>query len=249
MQEASVPTRLLALYTIPKDGLTDEVRAEVALRDDKRCVQSYATALESLTKEQVTERQRTMQCVGTSMQTLEGLDDYHQLAVAQEVQKQAKGEGAEVIGNKPLLLGGEGTLHIGWTRHLANVARMAGFVAKKPGTKDKEKDQPKDTEDERDLHIQRLLEEQAEDLVQMDKQKTERQTRSSPTKEELMERLRKAEKSANQAEKNKKREQLKKQLAALDEESSELYEEERALREVLHRLQAKQGKKWGEPPR
>ena len=61
-----------------------------------------------------------------------------------------------------------------------------------------------------------------------------------------MERLRQAEKTANQAGKNKKHEQLKKQLGALDEETSESNEEERALREVLHRLQAKQGKKCGE---
>ena len=92
-----------------------------------------------------------MQCVGTNMQTLEGSGDYHQLAVAQEVQKQAKGDGAEVIGNKPLQLGGEGALHIEWKRHLANVARMAGFITKKPGTKDEEKDEPKEPEDERDL--------------------------------------------------------------------------------------------------
>ena len=77
MHEGAVPAKLMALYTIPKEGLTDTARAAMALRDEQVCVQSYHAALEAITEEQITELQRTMKCVGADMQTLEGLGDHH----------------------------------------------------------------------------------------------------------------------------------------------------------------------------
>ena len=131
LHEGAVPAKLLALYTIPKEGLTDTTSAAMALRDEQVCVQSYHVALEAITEEQVTELQRTMKSVGANMQKLEGLGDHHQLAVAQEVQRIPKGEGSKVIGNKHLQVGGEQSTQQAWKKHIANVARMVGFVAKK----------------------------------------------------------------------------------------------------------------------
>ena len=133
--------RLLSLYTVPNVGLTNTMRATIAMRDDTMCVQLYAAAVEELSEAQITNVQRTMKCVGTDGKTLEGMDDYHQLAM---VRRQAKGEGAKVIGERPLLLGGRGrggggTMHAGWKHHLANVAHKASFTAKKSGAKEREK--------------------------------------------------------------------------------------------------------------
>ena len=74
MHDGSVPATLLALYTIPREGLTDRARAAIALRDEQVCVQSYHTALETIADEQLTEIRRTMKCVGANMQTLEDLE-------------------------------------------------------------------------------------------------------------------------------------------------------------------------------
>ena len=50
MHEGAVPAKLMALYTIPKEGLTDIARAAMALRDEQVCVQSYHAALEAITE-------------------------------------------------------------------------------------------------------------------------------------------------------------------------------------------------------
>ena len=103
MQEGSVPAKLLALYTIPKEGLSDTARAAMALIDENACVQSYHMVLEELTEQQTKEVQKVMKCEGVDMVTLEGLDVYRQLAVAQEVQRVAKGGDAKVVGDRQLV--------------------------------------------------------------------------------------------------------------------------------------------------
>ena len=234
MHEGAVPAKLMALYTIPKEGLTDTARAAMALRDEQVCVQSYHAALEAITEEQITELQRTMKCVGADMQTLEGLGDHHQLAVAQEVQRMAKGEGSKVIGNKHLQVGGEQSTHQAWKKHIANVARMAGFVAKKPeADKPPNKKPAVEPEDERDIYIQRLLDEQAELVTQLEEQKNKRQTRASPSKEELTAKLKQAEKAAAKAQKDQQKERLRQQLAEMEEDSSESEDETDRLMRLL----------------
>ena len=43
-----------------------------------------------------------------------------------------------MIGDRPLLVGGDSTIHAGWKTHLAKVARLAGFTGKTvTRTKDK----------------------------------------------------------------------------------------------------------------
>ena len=123
MQDVTVPARLLAMHAIPKSGLDDDTRAALALKNEALCVQPYKAALADLSEERITELQRAMKCVGVDMQTPELLEDCHQLATAQEIQKVAKGDGAKVIGGKPVLLGANTTMHLGWKRHVKQVAR------------------------------------------------------------------------------------------------------------------------------
>ena len=196
-----MPARLLALYTIPKDGLTNEVRTALALCDDKHCVQSYATSLESLTEEQVTGLQRTMQCVGTNMQTLEGLDDYHQLPVAQEVQKQEKGEGAEVIGNGSVLLG-EVALHMPVWR------ASQAMPPENQEPKIKKKTCPRN-QTMKHIYTSSIVWKSSQTSWGTQTSKKPNNKQNHLPQKKAMERLRQAEVTANQAEKNKKREQLK----------------------------------------
>ena len=139
MQDATVPARLLAMHAIPESWRDDDTRAALALKDEALCVQPYKAALAELSEEQITEVQRAMKCVGVDMQTLEGLEDYHQLATAQEIQKVAKGDGAKVIGGKPMLLGADTTMHLGWKRRVKQVARAVGFVEKVQDKANKQK--------------------------------------------------------------------------------------------------------------
>ena len=53
MQEGMVLAKLLALYTIAKDGLLDNVRAAIALQEEGVCVHSYTTALKDLSEGQI----------------------------------------------------------------------------------------------------------------------------------------------------------------------------------------------------
>ena len=168
MQDTTVPARLLAMHAIPEGGLDDDTRAALALKDEALCVQPYKAVVAELSEEHITAVQRPMKCVRVDMQTLEGLEDYHQLATTQEIQKVANGEGAKVIGGKPMLLGANATMHLGWKRHVKQVARAAGFVEKVQDRANKQK-QPSEQEDERDLCIQRLLDEQTDLLAEIEK--------------------------------------------------------------------------------
>ena len=140
MQEGTVRTTLLAMHSILDDGLDDATRTAIAVRDKTPCVQPYMAALSKVNEKKIMEIKRAMQCMGVDMKTPEGPEDFHQLAVAQEVEKEAKGKGAQVVGGKPLLLGSDTTMHLGWKRHVTHVAPAVGFSAK---VKDKSEEKKK----------------------------------------------------------------------------------------------------------
>ena len=130
----------------------------------------------------------------------------------------------------------------GWKRHLARVARMAGFNEKASAEmRDKTRDKKDDKEEptEQDLYIQRLLDEQNDLLMKVDQLETTCKTRASPTKEELLEKLRKAEKAAVKAGKERKKEQPRKQLAAMEEASSESDDDAAEIGKLLQALKDK----------
>ena len=166
---------------------------------------------------------------------------HHQLAIAQQVQRMAKGEAAKVVGNKHVQVGGEQVTQPGWKKNVANVARLAGFVAKRQDTDKRSTKRPAvEPDDERDIYIQRVLDEQAELVAQLEEQKNQLRTRASPRKEELTEKLKQAEKTAAKAKKDEQTDRLRQPLPAMDEDSSQSEDETNHLMRMLQSKKEKQ---------